>query len=301
MDRIESNPKHSPGKFRLFEHPWLAMLVSMAVGVIAIYAAGAVVFGILGLPGDQPLGQFTHGMSHHLLNGLVLAPFLLRLPKGKTSYKQYLSDVGLTRLRPFLKLIVLSLSCYLILFLCQASASIIYRLMEGYPVKWWFIKEVFDLSGDLPPASAGLLVAIPSMFEELAWRGIILTTFLNKYSERKAIIISAAGFGLFHLLNLVMRPDLIWVLGQVVWAFCIGLFYGYVFVRTKSLLPPMIVHFLGNAFIGSLTGYLQVRASLEVQALYGVVLTLGIVPSMLMILWSRFYIRRWLPAVGNSQ
>jgi membrane protease YdiL (CAAX protease family) len=287
-------------KFRLYEHPWLAMLVSMAMGVVVIYAAGTVVFGVLGLPDDQPLGQFAQGMSHHLLLALVLTPFLLRLPKGKTSYQQYLSDIGLTRIRPFLKLVPLAFSCYLILFLCQASASILYRLQEGYPVNLWFIKEVLDLSSDLPPISSGLLVTIPSMLEELVWRGIVLTTFLNKYSERKAIIFSSLGFGLIHLLNLAMGRDLIWVLGQVVWAFCIGLFYGYVFVKTRSLLPSMIVHYLGNAFIGSLTGYLQVRASVGLQALYGVIITLGIIPTTLTILWSRFFINRWLPVENFS-
>ena len=76
-----------------------------------------------------------------------------------------------------------------------------------------------------------------------------------------------------------------------------GLFYGYVFVRTRSLLVPMIVHYLGNVFIGSLTAYLQSRASIEMQALYGVIFSLGIVPTTLMILWARFFINRWIPKV----
>ena len=84
-------------------------------------------------------------------------------------------------------------------------------------------------------------------------------------------------------------------MGQVVWAFTIGLFYGYVFVRTRSLLPPMIVHYLGNVFISTLVGYIQTRASTEVQALYGVILSLGVVPTTLMIFWTRFFTSRWLP------
>ena len=83
-------------------------------------------------------------------------------------------------------------------------------------------------------------------------------------------------------------------LGQGVWAFIIGLFYGYIFVKTRSLLPPMIVHYLGNVFIGSLTSYVQIRASIEMQALYGVIFSLGIVPTALMILWTRFFTSRWL-------
>lgn len=271
------------------------MVVSMAMGIVAMLIAGIVVFGFLGLPDDRPLGQFTQAMSHHLLSALVLTPFLLRLPKGKTSYKQYLADIGLTRIQPFFRLILLALSSYVILALCQAGASIVYRLFEGNPLTWQFIRQVFDLSGDLPPASVGLLITIPSMFEELGARGIILTTFLNKYSERKAIIFSSLGFALMHLLNLTRGRELIWVLGQVAWAFCIALFYGYVFVKTRSLLPSMIVHYLGNAFIGSLTAYLQNSATIEIQTLYGVIFSLGILPSTMMILWARFFINRWIP------
>ena len=301
VDAMEANQiKKTKKPFRLYEHPWLGMLASMCTSIAAMMLAGTVVFGLLGLPDDQPLAQFTHGISHHLLTALVLTPFLLRLPKGKSSYKKYLEDIGLTRIQPFLRLVLLALSCYLILALCQVLASIVYRLFEDYPVTWRFIREAFDLSGDLPPVSAGLLVTIPSMFEELSARGIILTTFLNKYSGRKAIIFSSIGFGLMHLLNLANGRELIWVLGQVLWTFLIALFYGYVFVRTGSLLPSMIVHYLSNAFIGSLTGYIQVRASLEIQALYGVILSHGILPTTLMILWARFFMMKWIPVSGQS-
>jgi membrane protease YdiL (CAAX protease family) len=93
--------------------------------------------------------------------------------------------------------------------------------------------------------------------------------------------------------------DPVWSLGQAVWAFTIGLFYGYVFVRTRSLLPPMIVHYLGNAFISTLFGYIQTRASIEIQALYGVIFSLGVIPVTIMILWTRFFSSRWLP--GGSE
>jgi hypothetical protein len=57
----------------------------------------------------------------------------------------------------------------------------------------------------------------------------------------------------------------------------------------------MIVHYLGNVFISSLTGYMQARASIEIQTLYGVIFSLGVVPTILMILWTRFFTSRWLP------
>ena len=90
-------------------------------------------------------------------------------------------------------------------------------------------------------------------------------------------------------------------MGQIVWAFIIGLFYGYVFVSTRSLLPPMIVHYLSNVFISSLVGYIQSKASVEIQVLYGVTFSLGIIPTALMILWTKFFTSKWLTADSHYE
>jgi membrane protease YdiL (CAAX protease family) len=297
MNKLESltdNIKKEKRKSQLYEHPWLSLLAVVATTVVSIILANKLVLWI-GLSLYSPTGEFANAMTFHILTVFFFVPVVLHLPKGKRTFGQYLDDIGLTRVQPFVRLVLLGLSCYVILALSQAAASFVYRFSEGLPITWSFIRRVFDLSGDLPPGSPSLLVSFPSIFEEAVFRGIVLTVFLNQYSERKAIIFTSLGFGLIHLLNLTSGRELVWVMGQVVWAFTLGLFYGYVFVRTRSLLPPMIVHYLGNVFIGSLTGYMQSKASIEMQALYGVIFSLGIVPTTLMILWTRFFSSRWLP------
>lgn len=295
MNSLDKKGQIEKTKFRLCEHPWLSLVAVMVTSVVSICLAGIVIFGLIGLPDYLPTSQFLQAISYHILTGFIIAPFILRLPQGKRTFRQYLGDIGLSRVRPFIRLVLLALSCYVILALSQTAASFVYRLFEQQPINGSFVRRVFNLSGDLPPHSSSLLLSLPSIFEEVAFRGIVLTVFLSKYSERKSIIFSAMGFGLMHLLNLTNGRELVWVMGQVVWAFILGLFYGYVFVRTRSLLPPMIVHYLGNVFIGSLTGYLQSRASIEIQALYGVIFSLGVIPTALMILWTRFFSSRWLP------
>ena len=299
METQNSNIKTGKRKFWLYEHPWLSLLAVMVTSVFSIALSGIVIFGFMGLPDNSPIVQFAQAMSYHILTIFILAPFVLRLPKGKRTFRQYLDDIGLSRIRPFIRLVLLALSCYAILALSQVAASFVFRLSEGLPVNGSFIRQAFNLSGDLPPGSPSLLISIPSIFEEVVFRGIVLTIFLSKYSERKSIIFSSLGFGLMHLLNLMNGREWVWVMGQVVWAFTIGLFYGYVFVRTRSLLPPMIVHYLGNVFIGSLIGYMQTRASIEIQALYGVILSFGVVPTTLMILWTRFFSSNRLPSSDN--
>jgi len=296
MTSTNTNVQMKKTKFHLYEHPWLSLLAVMVTSVLSIILSGIVIFGLLGLPDTSPVVQFAQGMSYHILTVFIFAPFALRLPKGKRTYKQYLNDIGLSRVHPFMRLVLLGLSCYVILALSQVAASFVYRFSEGLPLNGSFIWQIFDLSGDIP----SLVFSFPSAFEEVAFRGIVLTVFIGKYSERKSIIFSALGFGLMHLLNLTNGRELVWVMGQVVWAFTLGLFYGYVFVKTKSLLPPMIVHYLGNVFISSLTGYMQARASIEIQALYGVFLSLGIIPTTLMILWTKFFTSKWMPDNANS-
>jgi membrane protease YdiL (CAAX protease family) len=299
MTSISNNVQAEKRKFHLYEHPWLSLLAMIIAIIVSNILSIIVLFVLLGVSDDSIIGQFALGISYNALTIFLFAPFVLHLPMGKRTFRQYLDDIGLTRVQPFFRLLLLALSCYVILALSQVAASFVYRLSEGLQIDKNFVRQIFDISKDLPPGSSSLFVSIPSAFEEVVFRGIILTVFLSKFSKWKSIIFSSLGFGIIHALNLASGADSVWVMGQVVWAFIIGLFYGYAFVKTRSLLPVMIVHYLGNVFIGSLTGYLQASASVETQVLYGVTFSLGIVPTILMILWTRFFSSKWLPNNDN--
>jgi membrane protease YdiL (CAAX protease family) len=203
MTSINTNVQMEKRKFHLYEHPWLSLLVFIITTVFSIALSGTVIFGLMKLPEDSPIVQFTQGMSYHILTIFILVPFVLRLPKEKRTYRQYLDDIGLSRMQPFIKLMLLALSCYVILALSQIAASLVYRLSEGLPITLDFIRRVINFSGDLPPGSSSLLISIPSAFEEAAFRGIVLTVFLNKYSVHKSIVFSSLGFGL--MLYLIWR------------------------------------------------------------------------------------------------
>jgi hypothetical protein len=55
----------------------------------------------------------------------------------------------------------------------------------------------------------------------------------------------------------------------------------------------MLVHYLGNLFIAAINAYIQKNASVPVQAAYGVVFTLGIIPAVLMTFWTRIFSTWW--------
>ncbi|MFA5296676.1 MAG: type II CAAX endopeptidase family protein [Lutibacter sp.] len=82
----------------------------------------------------------------------------------------------------------------------------------------------------------GVLIIGP-ILEEMIFRGIILKGLLISYSAKKAIIISAILFGLIHGKPLLILPAII-----------IGLFFGWIYYKTKSLGTTIVLHSITNLF-----------------------------------------------------
>jgi membrane protease YdiL (CAAX protease family) len=78
------------------------------------------------------------------------------------------------------------------------------------------------------------VAVIPPIAEEFAFRGIVLQK-LRKYGDSFAVLISALLFGLLHG-NIVQIP----------FAFIVGLVLAFITVKTESIIPAMITHFLIN-------------------------------------------------------
>jgi membrane protease YdiL (CAAX protease family) len=280
-------------RWHLARHPWLAVLTFVLVHVLVLTLASVLLIGILSLRSDAPLTQFLLPALAHAIVLFGIVPFVLRLPAGKRSFRAYLDEIRLTHVQPLLQLVLLSLSCYLILALSQVAGVLVYRAAQGGPVTWAFVRGILDLSGDLPPRSWSLLTSLPSALEEVAFRGVVLSLFLTRYRKPVSIALAAFSFGAIHLLNVVGGREWAWVLGQVAWASILGLFYGYVVLKTDSLLPAMLLHYLGNLVVGSLTSYLQSSASIQTQALYGLIFTFGLLPTGLMLLWVKAFLNIW--------
>ena len=81
---------------------------------------------------------------------------------------------------------------------------------------------------------------LPALAEEFAFRGVVLGS-LRRHSDALALLVSSAAFALMHG-NFVQMP----------FTFCCGLVFGFITVKTNSLLPAILVHFLNNAL--SVTG-----------------------------------------------
>ena len=109
-----------------------------------------------------------------------------------------------------------------------------------YPIAPQMQQMLEELQEKFSSANVWLLVlcvaALPAICEELAFRGFVLSGLRSLGNNRRAIIISALFFGITH-----------GFLQQSINAFVLGLVLGYLAVRSGSLLPGVIFHFLHNS------------------------------------------------------
>lgn len=301
---------HKDAQFEFADHPWISIFAFWTFSTVLM-----LLFAVV----NKLTGLFNPGIGF-LLMVVVVTPLAMRIPrieptfrerlegirtskKGSTVwhmvlalisyYRTYLGAIRLTRAKPIIPLLVMGLSCWLVFAFSQALGTLAFRMAESKPLTLPFILDTFSIAEDLPPRSMSLFNSFGSVFEEIAWRGIFLSFFLSFYSKRNSILMAAFGFSGLHLLNLLGDRPAIWVAGQLVWAFVLGLWYGYSVLKTDSLIPAMVVHWLGNSFIWSITNYLQRNATPLEETLYGVIFTVGILPTILMYLWVRFLTKKW--------
>jgi membrane protease YdiL (CAAX protease family) len=285
--------------FSLSRRPWLFSFLFLFFWLICNLLVIITLAWIFQVENPTKIQAPWPTLLANLLMVFIVAPYVLGFPGKGHTYREYLSEIRLTKMQPLLGLILLGLSCYLILALTQAAGVLVYRLLEGLPVDGSFIRSSFVLVNDLPPGSNNWLVTLPSIPEEAVWRGVVLAAFLRVYDQRKSIIFSALVFGAMHIVS-ILDLSLIWAVGSVVWAAIFGIFYGYVTLKTDSLLPAMIVHYLGNLFVGTITAYLKANASTSVVVVYQILFTFGILPTALTILWTRFFAAHW-PGIQKKQ
>lgn len=112
-----------------------------------------------------------------------------------------------------------------------------WHLSELLPFADWESEDLETLSR-LATNPIGLITAsfVAPVVEEMVFRGAILRALLQKkWNPWIAIFISAAIFGIIHM-NLT----------QGVSAFVVGIFMGWLFYRTRSIWPGVILHMMNN-------------------------------------------------------
>ena len=191
-----------------------------------------VLYIILFLIGNVAFSSFNN--SIHIIVILILVsfiiiyllfiPYFLKIPPDIKNFKDFLNNSGLNRIG-YSNIVVISVVGFLsfyyglnwgITWLVTFNTE--YAPKIDFTVLW--INNAVYLDGSI----------IAGFFEELVFRGILLSTLLKlKYNSHKAIIYQAIAFSGIHLFNVFFGEGLTAVLA-LPYRFLIGIFFGYLFI-----------------------------------------------------------------------
>ena len=100
---------------------------------------------------------------------------------------------------------------------------------------------------------------IPTLGEELGWRGYLLPKLQEYFSDKKAVIITGVIWGLWHAPIIAMGHNYgtdYWaypwtgILGMVIFCVVLGIIEGYFTIKLKSAIPAAMIHSTVNAGAG---------------------------------------------------
>ena len=114
----------------------------------------------------------------------------------------------------------------------MASSVVLEPLLLLFPKEEY--QNVTDMVGLGGWAILSVVVCAP-ILEEILFRGLIFESCRERFGGGVAVLISALLFGLVHGVPV-----------QIINAFVVGLIFGYVYLRTGSLLSVILLHVLNN-------------------------------------------------------
>jgi uncharacterized protein len=226
-------PVEPAADVRPFPGPRGAVLLVLLL--IGMQVAGGVLLGIVLVVVDHT--KMPVGRASLIAAGAVLIQLLSFVPVlgwgvRKTGHP-WREVFPMGRFRPAILLPLLAAAGGLMILVSEADNWL--RLLR--PIPNVFAEPFRQLfSGGLPALVA--LVIVAPLTEELLFRGLILTGFLRRYGAVRAVIYSSILFALSHL-NPYQFPA----------GLAMGLFLGWLYVRTRTLWPCMLMHAAFNAAV----------------------------------------------------
>lgn len=145
------------------------------------------------------------------------------------------AEAGLRKAKP-LPCVVGVLFAAGTVFVASIAESVFSTLLGFIGYQTSSVIEDIPLDGGLIFLALFLAAVMPAIFEEFIFRGIILES-TKKLGTLQACMINGLLFSLFHC-----NPS------QTCYTFFLGAAFALVAVRTGSILPTIIAHFLNNAY-----------------------------------------------------
>ena len=197
-------------------------------------AVTAIIYLLLGFL-ETLEGSFVPPLLYFFALGvlaLYLMPSVFGLPNGRKSLREYSYDIRLLPMKPVGRNILIGL---LMATLTLGSIYLASLLTGHFVLDWSTVPDVRWVKG-----------LTRGIWEEVFFRGIILVLFMRAFPKRRAIITSTFLFAVIHLnpMNISIAT-----LVDVVSIFFMGLLFTYLVLKTGSLLPAIVFHYVHDIFI----------------------------------------------------
>lgn len=97
---------------------------------------------------------------------------------------------------------------------------------------------------------------VPTLGEELGWRGYLLPKLQHFHSDRAALLVSGAIWGIWHAPVIVLGHNYgteyfgypwLGVLAMVIFCMVLGVIEGYITIKLQSAIPAAMIHSTVNA------------------------------------------------------
>ncbi len=212
---------------------WIAL--SVFVGTFLVrFATDILIAGIfIGRRPDVPLEQVFRSLPY-FLTAATVGSILVIAAACAAAGRPRRARLGLVAPRVPLPAVLAMVAGALALGYAMESLALTFGLLRGTTIES-FAGMMAGISGlDLVMALAVVGVLAP-MSEELFFRGFIQTRLLQRWHPVLAVVVAALAFGIVHL-------D--WVHGAL--AFGYGLYFGFLTVAMRSVLPAMLSHVVNN-------------------------------------------------------
>lgn len=223
-NEVLQQTKHHFSKLGLMY--FLGTLIIYAVQLAAIFIGNTIAPETLSTNGN--IGFLVSMLPMYAIAMPIMALLIRTVPAAPIEKKKL--SVGKILIAMLMTLSVMYLSNLLGTLITQIIAS-----LKGSNVNNTLITVVDNVH---PLTTIIIMVILAPIAEELIFRKLLIDRLVS-YGEGTAILFSGLMFGLFH-----------GNLNQFVYAFALGIFLGFIYVKTGNVLYPIFLHMFVN-FNGS--------------------------------------------------
>lgn len=221
-------------------------VIGLTILLLGIPLSGRFVANSFDLSRLDPDGSFLWISIHHITQAIVALIIIFVITRFKTldfGFSLGNKEAGIKGLKAFM--------LFFSLYVLGAYLSTIFTGFQPFQ---------FPLTSRNIIGYLGFQLLLSGPSEEIIFRALSITLFsliINKtvWKDRISItnIYAAVIFGLAHVYIGFDPFQLSYSLFQVIYAMVLGYFYGMVYIKSKSVIYPMLMHSFSNVLMVGVT------------------------------------------------